>query len=231
VNGVEQLAGPSLTLGTRSERWRAAVTSDRVRPTSGEVVTRYSQLWVEVTERIRAACSLMRADDPEAAAQVSARLEEWLDHNELELALDELIAGADEAKVTLRRRFWEELLTAALRMQLRPQFSVLTQKIVDLEPYLFDSNEQPLFVYCDFNGALEANLYSLNSIGTALDFARLRRVPDEGLRVRLYDGDGQNDGVPTWLVADATVSEREPWVLVVQAEPDSFRWIRRSRRT
>jgi hypothetical protein len=77
---------------------------------------------------------------------------------------------------------------------------------------------------CDFNGGIETGVYSLNSVGTALDFARLREVPSASQRLILYDEDSEDDGTPTWLLASALVVEHEPFGLAAKVDPDAFTW-------
>lgn len=189
-------------------------------------MSRYEKLWDEVATRLHSALFILQVDDPVLAHRVSQPINEWIEYNELELALDELLAGADESTVIIRRRFWEELLTVALRMQLKVHFLRLVKRIVFLEPYLFNASEGVRRVYCDFNGSIELNLYSLNSIGTALDFARLRCLPEPNQRVCLYDYD-EDDGVESWLLAYATIVEHIPYGLVAQVEPQSYHWEKR----
>jgi hypothetical protein len=57
-----------------------------------------------------------------------ARLDEWLDHNELELALDELESlGVDNAAPPA---YWQVLMSAAVRMGLADHTVRLKQRIV-----------------------------------------------------------------------------------------------------
>ncbi|OAI49639.1 hypothetical protein AYO44_18385 [Planctomycetaceae bacterium SCGC AG-212-F19] len=72
-------------------------------------------LWASVRQDFDDALALL--PDPLAEAEGSiARLTEWLDHNELELALDELEAlGGDNAAPPAH---WEKLRSAAERMGL-----------------------------------------------------------------------------------------------------------------
>jgi hypothetical protein len=189
-------------------------------------MSRYEKLWGEVATRLRSALSILQVDDPVLACRVSQAINEWLEHNELELGLDELLAGADESTAIIRRRFWEELLAVTLGMQIKVYFSGIVERIVDLEPYLFDASEAVPRVYCDFNGQIELNIYSLNSIGTVLDFARLRCFPEPEQRVCLYDYDEDN-GVASWLLVNATIVEHVLYGLVAQADPLSYRWEKR----
>ena len=140
-------------------------------------MTTYTELWREIEARLGAAFALLRADAPAVAARRDVGFRNWLDHNELELALDELLDGAQEDSPVLRRRFWEELATAAMRMTLQRQFLEIAGRIPNLEPHIFGTGQSPPYVYCDFNGLIETDIYSLNGIGTALDFARLRMIP------------------------------------------------------
>jgi len=186
-------------------------------------VTTYTELWREIKARLLAASALMRADAPALHGRLTAEFRSWLEHNELELALDELLAGAEDGGVILRRRFWEELGTAAMRMTLEQQFLRIAERIADLEPHIFGTEHSPPYVCCDFNGLIETDVYSLNGVGTALDFARLRILPRASQRLILYDADIGSDGTPTWLLASALVAEHEPFGLVAQVSPNSYR--------
>lgn len=187
-------------------------------------MTAYNKLWEEIDGRLRVAFSIVQIDDPMAANIIDAPFHEWLDHNELELALDELIVGADRATNILRRRYWEELLIAAILMKLERQFHHLISQIDGLEPYLFDVQEKPPHIYCDFNGMIETDLYSLDSVATALDFARLGYLPKPDELIILYDHDIDDDGTPSWMLADAQLIEYEPWGLAAKVTPQSYRW-------
>ena len=185
----------------------------------------YTEVWREIEQRLRAALSLLHADAPVAAANVDGATIEWLDHNEFELALDELRIGAEDAGL-LRRRFWEELLTAAMLMRLEHQFLQIAEGIVGLEPHAFGATGEPPRVWCDFNGMIEPTLYSINAVGTALDMARLRLPVALGQQLVLYSAD-ENEGAPAWLLVDAELLEYPPWGLVAKVLPESFRWERR----
>jgi hypothetical protein len=187
----------------------------------------YAQLWRVIEVRLRAAFSLMHADAPALANGIASSFESWLSHNELELALDELLDAADDASSGLRRRFWEELLTAAMHMRLAPQFARLADRIEGLEPHIFSVDQDPPHVSCDFNGFIESDVYSLDSVTTALDFARLRRIPNPGQRVVLYDADDVIDGATIWLLVDAEIVEFPPWGLVAKADRGSYRQAKR----
>jgi hypothetical protein len=187
-------------------------------------VTTYTELWREVEQRLLAASALMRADAPALSAQVDFEFRDYLEHNELELALDELLWGAETGEAVLRRRFWEELATAAMRMSLKEQFLRIADRIPGLEPHIFGTKQETPYIYCDFNGRISADVYSLNGVGTALDFARLRIVPCASQTVILYDGDSDEDGAQTWLLANAVITACEPFGLVAKVGRDSFRW-------
>jgi hypothetical protein len=186
-------------------------------------VTSYAGLWRQVEGRLNAAYGLLRADAPEVATSVEPTVRDWLEHNELGLALDTLLDVAGDARSMVRRRFWEELLVAALRMGLERQFLRIADRITDLEPPVFAPVDLHMCVYCDFNGAIESDRYSLDSVGTALDFARARRIPVSQQTLTLYDYDSADDGGPTWLMAEAVILEHEPLGLVAQVNPLSFR--------
>ena len=57
------------------------------------------------------------------------RYREWLDHNELELALDELEALAEVNAV--QRAFWESMLSAADEMKLTDHAERYRAKLAD----------------------------------------------------------------------------------------------------
>jgi hypothetical protein len=131
------------------------------------------------------------------------------------------LTGADEA-ASLRRRFWEELLTAAMLMQLERQFLQIAEHVVGLEPHAFGVTGEPPRVWCDFNGMIEPTLCSINAVGTALDMARLRLPVALGQQLVLYSAD-EDEGAPAWLVVDAEIIEHPPWGLVARIDPASFR--------
>ena len=185
-------------------------------------MTTYTELWREIEGRLLAASALMRADAPALAARLDVEFRSWLEHNELELALDELLNGAEEVNAVLRRRFWEELATAAMRMALKRQLLRIAGRIPDLEPHIFGTEHSPAYVYCDFNGSIEADMSSLNSVETALDFARLHIVPFASQSLILYDENTEDDGTPKWLLASALVVEYEPFGLVAKVSPYSY---------
>ena len=93
------------------------------------MVTSYTKLWREVEARLLAASGLMQADAPKIYERLAPQFNEWLAHNELALALDELLYGAEDENAVLRRRFWEELATAAMRMTLGSQFLRIADRI------------------------------------------------------------------------------------------------------
>ena len=187
-------------------------------------MTVYTKLWDEIYGRLRAAFFLMKADSPTTANEITAHFQEYLDQNEFELALDELLSGMNETSDTLRRRIWEESLTAAMLMGLELQFHHIVERINELEPYIFDLNSESPRVYCDFNGFIQPDIYSLDGVGTALDFARLRQLPKPGQHIILYDADANEDGTPSWLLADAQIVELESYGLVAKVTPKSYRW-------
>jgi hypothetical protein len=73
------------------------------------------RLWAAVRRDFDQARELL-PDLPAEADGSVARLAEWLDHNELELALDELESLCDDN--ALPANFWEHLRSAAERMGL-----------------------------------------------------------------------------------------------------------------
>lgn len=78
-------------------------------------------------------------------------------------------------------------------------------------------------IFCDFNGGIEDDLYSLEAAGTLVDLARLGLSLHVGLRLTLYDCDELDNGAPAWVLADAVVIERPTWGLVAKVE-SPFRW-------
>lgn len=73
------------------------------------------RLWAVVCQDFDRARALLPSPLAEAEGR-AARLDEWLDHNELELALDELeMLGEDNAAPPA---YWEYLRSAAARMGL-----------------------------------------------------------------------------------------------------------------
>ncbi len=168
----------------------------------------------------------MQADAPAVAAQIDSELRGWLEHNELELALDELLAGAYDSKAVLRSGFWNDLLTAAMLMGLKRQFLKIAARI-PLGPHPFGAHESLPHIYCDMNGFIEKDVYCLDGVGTALDFARLNFLPAPEQDVVLYEYDQEEDGAPSWLLANAHLTEHPPWGLVAKVDPSSYRWQRR----
>ena len=79
-------------------------------------------------EREEIADLLRRRVDGEERGSVK-RYREWLDHNELELALDELEALAEINAV--QRAFWESMLSAADEMKLTDHAERYREKISD----------------------------------------------------------------------------------------------------
>jgi hypothetical protein len=51
-------------------------------------------------------------------------------------------------------------------------------------------------IFCDFNGGIEDDLYSLDATGTLADLARLGLRLHVGLRLTLYDYDELDNGPP-----------------------------------
>jgi hypothetical protein len=86
------------------------------------------QHWATVEERLRAARRILPVQLIEELAEGSAeRFLEWLDANELELALDEL-AGLGELN-TAPAPFWAELYAAAQQMGLVEHASKYAQRM------------------------------------------------------------------------------------------------------
>jgi hypothetical protein len=186
-------------------------------------MTDYSELWRQIESRLRSATMLLAADNVALANKLGAEVGEWLNHNELELALDQLLAVLDDGHAAVRRRVWDELAVSALLMRLNRQFILIADRIPDLGPHVLGAEHEPPYVQCDFNGRISDELYSLNSVGTALDFARLRLVPYRSQDLILYDEDADEDGTPTWLTAAARLVEHQPFGLVACVPPGSFR--------
>ena len=88
------------------------------------------RLWSSVCQDFDRARKLLPSKPIEIDGNLD-RLDEWLDHNELELALDELEAIGEDNKMP--PAYWRELLSAATRMGLRstkgpPIFRVIQLK-------------------------------------------------------------------------------------------------------
>lgn len=79
-------------------------------------------------------------------------------------------------------------------------------------------------IFCDFNGLIEQNHYSLDSVGTREDLANLGLQLLVGMSVLLYDYDAFESGEPAWLLADAEIVELPGWGLVARTDDRSFRW-------
>ncbi len=89
---------------------------------------RLRQLWEAVRRDFDRARALLPSPSAENKGSV-ARLGEWLGHNELELALEELEAlGEDNAAP---RDFWEALASVAERMNLAEHKARLTARYTD----------------------------------------------------------------------------------------------------
>jgi hypothetical protein len=83
------------------------------------------RLWAAVRRDFDRARALLPSPPAEAEGS-AARLAEWLDHNELELALDELEAlGEDNAALPA---YWEHLRSAAERMGLAEHVARLSRR-------------------------------------------------------------------------------------------------------
>jgi hypothetical protein len=87
------------------------------------------QRWAQTSEHLKAAQALLppiTLEDPEIGTL--ARLNEWLEHNELELALDELVSLGELNQAELL--YWQNLLAAAENMGLTRQSAILRAKII-----------------------------------------------------------------------------------------------------
>ena len=60
-------------------------------------------------------------------------------------------------------------------------------------------------IFCDFNGLIAEDVYSLDSLGSRSDISAVSLALHEGLLITVYAADEDADGEPVWLVADATV--------------------------
>jgi hypothetical protein len=108
------------------------------------------QSWAQTSRYLKAAQALLppiTLEDPEIGTL--ARLNEWLDHNELELALDELV-GLGELNQA-GAPYWQKLLAAAEKMGLTRQSAILQAKITQQD----GSRAQALIerIYQDCTGA------------------------------------------------------------------------------
>ncbi|HVS34468.1 MAG TPA: hypothetical protein VMS17_02735 [Gemmataceae bacterium] len=93
------------------------------------------QLWQAVRRDFDQARALLPSVPAEDDGSV-ARLDEWLDHNELELALDELEAlGEDNAAPP---DFWHALASAAERMSLAEHKARLSRRPSCSNPERFE---------------------------------------------------------------------------------------------
>jgi hypothetical protein len=86
------------------------------------------RLWVAVRQDFDRARALLPAPPAEAEGSVG-RLAEWLDHNELELALGELEALGEDN--TAPPAYWRELASAAERMGLAEQAERLSRRAAE----------------------------------------------------------------------------------------------------
>jgi hypothetical protein len=73
----------------------------------------------------------LNAAKSELPTERLAGYEDWLSHNELELAFDELEAIGNEAARS--RTFWSELLAAAKNMRLRDRADRCRKKLRELD--------------------------------------------------------------------------------------------------
>jgi hypothetical protein len=182
-------------------------------------VSAYVHLWKQVDSRLNAAFGLLLPAVPERASAIGPRFHDYIEHNELELALDELLSSLDDPQASPPRRFLEESLVAAMLMRLRDQFTLVSSRIGHLGPHPFGVTAEPPHLWCDFNGFVEKDVYLLDSVGTALDAARLNLLLEPGLRVVLYD----EDDPQTWLLADAELCEFFGYGLVARVASSSYR--------
>jgi hypothetical protein len=86
----------------------------------------------------------------------------------------------------------------------------------------------PPRIYCDLNGGIADDVYSLDCAGTVRDLQSLGLRLEPGMPITIYDYDAFDSGAPAWIVADAVVVEVPTWGLVAKVDPNSFRWGPRS---
>lgn len=91
---------------------------------------RLHESWARTRRHLSHAAALLPADlvEPEDGGRL-ARYREWLEHNELELALDELEGLGEINRVP--REFWIHLRDAALEMQLEERRLRLDRKLME----------------------------------------------------------------------------------------------------
>lgn len=80
----------------------------------GGIMNPNTATWIEVGSLLREAQACLASDGP--AANVSGEFEEFLEHNELELAWDTLAEIAEQAEVP--SACWQKLAQAAWLMQI-----------------------------------------------------------------------------------------------------------------
>ena len=94
--------------------------------------TELERSWAITKNHLESARRLIPEESPtDDVMQSRARYYEWLDHNELELALDELISIGDELVdngVQLPADVWSELAAAASNMQLEQKAAFCRQR-------------------------------------------------------------------------------------------------------
>lgn len=84
------------------------------------------QLWAAVRRDFDQARALLPSAPVEVEGNI-ARLTEWLDHNELELALEELEALGEDNQAGVA--YWSCLHSAAVRMELTEHVKRLSQRV------------------------------------------------------------------------------------------------------
>jgi hypothetical protein len=93
------------------------------------------QSWATTRRHLGAAMRLLPTESPtDDIAQSRARYQDWLDHNELELALDELIFIAEEVLARGERpssNVWSELSGAALSMALEEKAALCRLRLTE----------------------------------------------------------------------------------------------------
>jgi hypothetical protein len=117
--------------------------------------------WAQTSEHLKAAQALLppiTLEDPEIGTL--ARFNEWLDHNELELALDELVGLGELNQAEIP--YWQRLVAAAENMGLTRQSRILQAKIMEQD----STRAQTLIerIYDDCTGA-DGFLVELHAYG------------------------------------------------------------------
>jgi hypothetical protein len=77
-------------------------------------------------------------------------------------------------------------------------------------------------VWCDFNGAIDANTWPLTSYEVLESRGSLLRA---GMRVVAYTEDAfEGTDEPAWMSCEAELLEMPGWGLAIKADPESFLW-------